>query len=402
MTNVLYVCADRGIPLLGGKGASVHMRAVTSALHDLGHQVTLAVAALGTGNARPAVHRLERLDGDVEADTARLRGLIAAERIDVVIERYSLQSGAARAATSRHGLPLTLEVNAPLVAEATQFRGLADPAAQAWEHETFRAADHIHVVSAELLRYVRSVAPGVPARWIPNGANVAAFHEAAPLADPGLGGRLVVGFTGSMKPWHGVADLLDAFASVITARGGPMSMVPPVLLLVGDGPELDALKRRAAAPDLAGRVVFTGARPHDVIPALVRRFDIAVAPYQLMRGFYFHPLKVVEYLAAGVPVVYPEQGDLRVLVGTGGLGYPPGDVDALADRLARLIDDHLLRRDLAVAAGSRGADLDWRRVAERVLTLARSRADPLDRPPTGRPAQPASEVPGTAHEGAII
>jgi glycosyltransferase involved in cell wall biosynthesis len=366
VTNILYVCADRGIPLLGGKGAAQHVRAVTSALSGLGHQVTLAVTALGAGNAAPTVHRLEQLEGDVTADTARLADLIAAERIDVVIERYSLQSGAARAATARHGLPLTLEVNAPLVAEATRFRALADPGAQAWEHKTFRAADQIQVVSTELLRYVRSVAPSVPVRWIPNGADVAAFREAEPQADPDLEGRFVVGFTGSMKPWHGVAELLDAFAEVSAAR----SVSAPVLLLVGDGPELAALKRRAAAPDLAGRVVFTGAQPHDAIPALVRRFDVAVAPYQAMPGFYFHPLKVVEYLAAGVPVVYPEQGDLRALVGDAGLGYPPGDTAALTGRLTRLIGDHLLRRDLAVAAGSRGAALDWRRTAEGVLALA--------------------------------
>jgi glycosyltransferase involved in cell wall biosynthesis len=364
--KVLYVCGDRGIQLLGGKGASVHVRAVTSAMQAIGHQVTVAVRQVGAGNTVPAVHRIEQLDDDADRAAQQLADLVVEDRIDLVVERYSLQSGAARRATRRHGLPLTLEVNAPLAKEATRYRGLADPNAQAWEEETFRAADRIQVVSSALLRYVRSVAPGVPAAWIPNGAHVAAFRSAKPMAVPGLEGRLVIGFAGSMKPWHGVADLLDAFARTSVSPCEPA----PVLLLVGAGPEEEAMRRRAAAPDLAGRVVFTGARPHDAIPSLVSRFDIAVAPYQPMPNFYFHPLKIVEYLAAGVPVVYPDQGDLRDLVGAAGRAYPPGAVDDLARQLTHLMNDHVVRRELAGAAMSRGAEFDWRRVADRVLEFA--------------------------------
>lgn len=364
--RVLYVCADRGIPLLGGKGASVHVRAVTSAMQALGHDVTLAVRQLGSGDDAPAVHRIEQLGADDETADGQLAALVVRDRIDVVIERYSLQSGAARRVTRRLGLPLTLEVDAPLVQEATRYRGLADPDAQDWEEETLRSADRIHVVSSALLRYVRRVAPDVPSEWIANGCGTAAFRSAPPADLPGLEDAVVVGFTGSMKPWHGVADLLDAFACARTPRRGP----EPILLLVGDGPEKEALTRRAAAWDLHGRVRFTGFRPHSEIPGLVRRFDIGVAPYRPATDFYFHPLKVVEYLAAGLPVVYPEQGDLPDLVGAAGLGYPPGAVEGLADRLSRLLDDGTLRRDLAEQAARTGTDFDWNRVAERVLELA--------------------------------
>ncbi len=391
--NVLYVCADQGIPLLGGKGAAVHVRAVTSAMQALGHQVTVAVRRLDAGSAGqgrgraendpPKVHRLEPLAEDTERAAGQLSTLITDTRADVVIERYSLQSGAARIAARRHGLPLTLEVNAPLAREATRYRGLDDPGAQDWEQETFQAADRIQVVSSALLHYVRSVAPEVPTAWIPNGTDVAAFRDARAMPasatngrlpsrlDKRLGGRLVVGFAGSMKPWHGVADLLDAFAIMPTPPGEPG---PPVLLLVGDGPEAGALRRRAAAPDLAGRVVFTGPRPHDAIPDLVRRFAVAVAPYRPMPDFYFLPLKVAEYLAAGVPVIYPEQGDLCALVGDAGLGYPPGDQEQLGARLSRLTGDEALRRDMASAADRRADALDWQHVARRVLAFATARS----------------------------
>jgi glycosyltransferase involved in cell wall biosynthesis len=331
---------------------------------QLGHRVTLAARRWDEGNPAPRAHRSERLRKHPGEAADQLEQLIRCERPDVVIERYSLDSGAARVATRRCGIPLTLELNAPLVQEATRYRGLDDPLAERLEHETLRAADRIHVVSSALLRYVGSIAPHVPAAWIPNGADVSRFRAAAPLALSSLAGRTVVGFVGSMKPWHGVEQLLDAFARVRPQR--PQA----ALLLVGAPPgEAEALERAGRA-DLRGHTFCTGHVPHAEVPSLVGRFDIAVAPYLPVEDFYFHPLKIIEYLAAGKPVIYPDQGDLCTLVGPAGLSYLPGSVPQLAERLAQLLDQSALRGELARHAAARGARLDWSVIAERVLDFA--------------------------------
>jgi glycosyltransferase involved in cell wall biosynthesis len=367
--NVLYVCADRGIPVLGNKGASVHVRSVAAAMQELGHKVTLAARRWDEGNPAPRVHRTERLSEQPSEAADQLERLILSERPDVVIERYSLHSAAARVATRRCGIPLTLEVNAPLAQEATRYRGLDDPFAEQREHETLRAADRIHVVSSALLAYVRSVAPDVPAAWIPNGADVSPFDAAPAPALPTMAGRIVVGFVGSMRPWHGVDQLLDAFARI--QPRAPQA----ALVLVGAGPEQDGVIERADRADLRGHVLCTGHVPHADVPTLLGRFEIAVAPYLPVEDFYFHPLKVVEYLAAGKPVIYSDQGDLRALVGAGGLGYLPGSVAELADTLAQLLDDQALRRRLARSAALRGARLDWTVIAERVVRFAAGAPD---------------------------
>jgi glycosyltransferase involved in cell wall biosynthesis len=362
--RVLYVCADRGIPVLGSKGASVHVRSLVSAMHDLGHRVTLVARSWGEGNPAPRVHRAESLHEDPDRAARQLEALIREERPDAVIERYSLESAAARTATRNRGVPLMLEVNAPLAEEATRYRGRDDPSAEEREHRTLRQADRIQVVSGALLCYVRAVAPGVPSRWIPNGADVARLRAAAPAAPPELAGRTVVGFVGSMKPWHGVEQLLDAFARV---RGGhPEAM----LVLVGAGPREAEVIERASRADLRGGVLHAGHTPHAEIPSLIARFDVAVAPYLPLERFYFHPLKVVEYLAAGRAVIYADQGDLRELVGSGGVGYAPGSVKQLADRLALMLGDAGLRSELATCAAARGARLDWAVIAVRVLRFA--------------------------------
>jgi glycosyltransferase involved in cell wall biosynthesis len=367
--NVLYVCADRGIPVLGGKGASVHVRSLATAMHDLGHRVTLAARSWGDANPAPRAHRLESLHADTDHAALQLEALIREERPEVVIERYSLESAAARRATRNRGVPLLLEVNAPLVEEATRYRALDDPTAARREHHTLRQADRIQVVSSALLRYVRSVAPSVPSEWIPNGADVARLRGARPASHSGLAGRTVVGFVGSMKPWHGVEQLLDAFAQVRPAHP------EAVLVLVGAGPREAEVIERANRAGLRGSLVHAGQTPHAEVPSLIARFDVAVAPYLAVERFYFHPLKVVEYLAAGRAVIYADQGDLGELVGSGGLGYAPGSIDQLADRLALVLGDLALRRELAACAAARGARLDWSVIAERVTRFAAGPAD---------------------------
>lgn len=376
--NVLYVCADRGIPVLGSKGASVHVRSITSAIQQLGHRVTLVARRWDAGNPAPRLYRLERLPSEPDDAVAMIEKLIRVERPDVVIERYSLQSGAARSATCRHDLPLMLEVNAPLVLEATRYRGLDDPTAEHREHESFRAADRIQVVSSALARYVRSVAPEVPLAWIPNGADTSAFRAAATEMIQGVQAQTTVGFVGSLKPWHGVEQLLDAFAMVHPRHPDAR------LLIVGTGGDEAKLRERAARADLRDQVIWTGQVPHSRVPLLLASFDLAVAPYLPAEQFYFDPLKVVEYLAAGKPVIHPRLGDLPALVGPAGLSYTPGSVDHLAERLEQALGDSSLRRRLSASAASAARRLDWSITARRVLRFATGEA--VDQTSGGVPA----------------
>ncbi len=99
-------------------------------------------------------------------------------------------------------------------------------------------------------------------------------------------------------------------------------------------------------------VVFTGAVPHASMPACLAACDIGVAPFDigahrdLALGFYWSPLKIFEYMAAGLPVVAPAADRIPTLVEheREGLLYPQGDPGALASALERLIDARLRAR----------------------------------------------------------
>jgi glycosyltransferase involved in cell wall biosynthesis len=157
-------------------------------------------------------------------------------------------------------------------------------------------------------------------------------------------------------------------------------------LIVGDGPERGKLEALAGDLRIADRVVFAGAVPHHAIPEHLAAMTVAVAPYRGQADFYFSPLKIVEYLAAGLPVVASEQGDLAHLVGKAGLMVTPDDAAELADALDKVLGDPELRRTMHFAARRHAAGMTWDAAAAQVETalisaIARSRSAVLNRRP---------------------
>lgn len=360
--RLLYLCADGGISLRGTKGASAHVRQVTAALARRGHEVTVACRRFD-GDCRPSADvETALMPGDESAHAEWLHALVRRRAVDAVIERYSLASGPGHHVAAAQQIPLVLEVNAPLVDEAARFRGLRDaPLRRAREAALLRAADAVVAVSEAIAAHCRAAGvAGDRIRVIPNGVDAAAFAgtdgTAVRLrlglspADP------VVGFCGSLKPWHGVDVLVDAVALL-----GP----GPTLLVVGDGPESAAVRARARALGLAAATVMTGGVPHDAVPGHLAAMDVGVAPYRAMDPFYFSPLKVVEYLAAGLPVVASDLGSLRDLTPLVEV-VPPDDAPALARALAALLADPPARRRLGDRGRAFAATRTWDGVAQRL------------------------------------
>ncbi|HQT45815.1 MAG: glycosyl transferase family 1 [Acidocella sp. 20-63-7] len=406
--KILYLNADRGIPVCGDKGASVHVRAFISAAAALGHEVLLVCASLGSGNASPPARIVELpvltdrallrrecalrglperilVDDIVRRELARLAydralpaqvsALLARENFipDVVYERHALFHQAGVEIAARLGVARLLEVNAPLIEEQARFRGLSlRGLAQAAELASYQGAASVIAVSEAVAAHVRGVAgPGVPVNVVPNGVDLARFGQRGAGAGIreklGIGAGPVIGFIGSFKPWHGMGFLLDAVA----AQGAGLAALR--ILAVGDGPDLAALRERAAEPGFVGRVILPGRVAHADIPGWLAAMDITVAPYLDQPDFYFSPLKIVESLAAGKPVVAPRIGQIPQLVqhGETGLLYEPGDIAGCGAALARLVADPQGCARMGEKAQSAAAGWDWRALVGRILATAR-------------------------------
>lgn len=362
-------------------GQAVHVEEIVHALRAAGHDVLLVgpqwIETETLGFEGGLVSHLKRLVPRQVYELLELSyNLIVAVRLllavrkfrpDVIYERYNLYMVAGVYVKRMVGVPLLLEVNAPLYLERRRYGGIGLPALARWTERTaWRRADLILSVTAVLGRIVCD--EGVdPARVvvIPNGINPERFaavpDSAAAKSRLGLDGRIVLGFTGFMREWHGLERLVDVAAGADDR----------ILLIVGDGPARSLVERRATELGISDRVRITGVVPRDEIASYVRSFDVALQPEVVD---YASPLKLFEYLALGRAIVAPDKPNIREVLQheRNALLFRPGDVRAMEAAIERLCADGDLRARLAEEAREtiQRRGLTWHANAAAIVRLA--------------------------------
>ena len=358
-------------------GQSVHVEALVAALRELGHEVLVVgpgfyeQAEFGGESSFVATlrARLPRALAEL-AELAynapawwRVRLACRRFRPDLIYERYNLYYLAGTLVARRKGIPLFLEVNSPLVEERSRHGGLGLPRLARWaERFVWQSADRVLAVTGVLKAMI--AAAGVPAQQIevvPNGIDPARF--AALPQRPAAVDKVVLGFVGFVREWHGLDTVIAAMAA------DPATSLD--LVVVGDGPAVPALRQQAATLGVADRVHIEGLVAHDAIPGLVAGFDIALQPRVVA---YASPLKLFEYMAAGKAIVAPDQPNIREVLADGetALLFDPAAPDSMWTAIRRLAADPPLRGRLGAAASAEVARraYTWRANAERVVAWA--------------------------------
>lgn len=299
----------------------------------------------------------------------RLAGKIEAFRPDAIYERYNLFLLAGIWAKRKYGIPLILEVNAPMAVERQEYGGLAMPRLASWlEHYVWRHADFVLPVTEVLAKHI--AAQGVDRKRIvviPNGINFDQYRDLPTAAEVkaryGLQNRLVVGFTGFVREW----DRLDRIVRWIAQSCATHNTH---LLIIGDGPARAEIEACAAELGISDRVTFTGAVKREEVPRISMAFDIAL---QTALVPYASPLCLFEYLALGKAIVAPDQPNHHEILidRKDSLLYDPEDPQGIEKALDTLLQDEDLRSRIATEAGTviESKGLEWKRHAARIIGL---------------------------------
>jgi glycogen(starch) synthase len=218
------------------------------------------------------------------------------------------------------GIPVVYEVrafweDAAVDHGSTRENSLRYRLTRALETHAMRQAAHVFTICEGLRSDI--VARGVPAAKvtvIPNAVDVNSFQlaqsaEPALLQQWGLQGRTVLGFIGSFYAYEGLDLLVRAMPALLRERPD-MS-----LLLVGGGPQEEALKALVQQLGLQDRVVFTGRVPHAEVQRYYDLIDVLAYPRHAMRlTELVTPLKPLEAMAQGQLFVASDVGGHRELV----------------------------------------------------------------------------------------
>lgn len=320
------------------------VRATGDPLPDLPARLELLPQGALPGSLR-RVPQVDEIVYDRRLLTA-LQSLAAEYRPTLVYERFSLFSTAGVRLARGRDIPAVLEVNAPLSIERARHEQLsAGPLTRRREKRILSAASRVVVVSSALRRYALDA--GVADRClrvVPNGVDVERF---SPDVEPvgGLDDGFLVGFCGTLKPWHDPGVVMEAIAKTTGLEHAH-------LLVVGDGPSRGDLTQLAERLGIARRVTWSGARHEDDVPGLLTACDVVCVPAPPDVDSYFSPLKLLEGMALGLPVVATDTGDVATIAGgdePAALFVDPGCHESLGAALVRLQRDPRLRRRLGRA-----------------------------------------------------
>ena len=196
------------------------------------------------------------------------------------------------------------------------------------------------VICASYFIRAQAMRVSAPADW----AKMHVVRCGIPLGDlppkrPGRRSKPVIISVARLSSEKGLPGLLEAFGAVRKSHPGCS------LILVGDGPEREALRQQARSLQLDDGVQFVGRKSEQATLDLIAESDLMVVA-SFMEGL---PIVLLEAMAIGTPVIASHVAGIPELVvdGRSGLLFPPSDWDSLATAITRLLDDQELRSELA-------------------------------------------------------
>ena len=335
------------------------------ALRREGHAVTVACSVSGSlaepleasrVPVRPIVGRIVKRRVSLPYAWG-LRKLLRSERFDLVHAHVYSSAAASALATAGTGTPLVVTEHTEALWQGRNGR--------LFSRLMYRGVARVIAVSGAIRSRLieRDGVPPARITVVPNSVPPSRGSHGDTLPIPSdLGQGPMVGMVARLQPEKGVTNFLKAAAHV--AKEFPQAR----FVVVGDGPLREELFRLAEDLRVHERVLFLGFRPD--AQALIKMMDVVAVP-SVSEGT---PLVVLEAMAAGVPVVASSVGGIpdQIRPGHEGILVPPGDPDALARALIKILREPELARRMGEAGRLRaGTEFSHENMVRKVEAIYR-------------------------------
>jgi glycosyltransferase involved in cell wall biosynthesis len=280
-----------------------------------------------------------------------------------IYERYSIYNIAGCIVSKLTKIPLIEEVNSPLAFEKKKYGNLHFPklaqTVETWIiNQSFKTIAVTHVLK-EIL--VKNGADIEKIEVMPNGVNLQDYPVPLPRR---LDQKIVLGFVGWFRDWHGLNELVDIYAR----HGWDTKKVH--LLLIGDGPARKMIEQTIDHHNIQKHVTITGAVDRQQLQIHLEKVDIAVQPAVTE---YASPMKLIEYMVTGKAIVAPDQPNIKELLThkQNAILFKPCDWEDFALQIEKLISNPSLVHQIGVVARNtvKEKSLSWDYNAKQVIRL---------------------------------
>lgn len=380
--KILYFSPHPHINSASPSGPGTHIREVIRGMENAGHEV-LPIIAGGTEISPTPFHPQKKgiketiksfipkrvwetvKDRNLRklstAQESMLEKIIEEFNPDIIYERcYFMMTAGVRVAKKK-GIFHILEVNAPYPQEKIEMSGasLIHQHSLHAEKEQLAKTNMIVVVSSALKDYCINIESSAAHKTLitPNAVNLDTIEKSNPAKDE-ENSNLIIGFVGSIFPYHGVDNLIRAFAK--------LTQNDLELLIVGDGEVLDEYKELCHTLNIDKKVTFTGNVPHSEVYNYIQQMDITV---MAKSNWYGSPVKIFEYGALGKMIIAPDNVPVNDVMEDGVDGILIDETEnELYNSMLQLIENP--RKGQVMATNFKHKVIQnhtWNRVAESIL-----------------------------------
>ena len=276
--------------------------------------------------------------------------------IFTIFHPFHLVPKAAVSCGEKLGIPVIIKVDDAVYQKATGLKNLQRKIEKMYNARTLQKGDKILVPNEYTKELVHNFY-NVDLKKIaitPNGTEIDNFYKSD------LKMKQVI-FSGAMYHHRGIDVLLDSVSYVI-------KKIPEVkFVLLGDGPEMPALKKIVEERNLSKNVVFKGWINRNEIPRYLRESSIGIGPLRITDVTkHALPIKVLEYMASSLPIIAVNGTLSDDVLKDGENGFFIKDSKDLGEKIANLLENEELRKKMGEKSGEMVTKFDWKNIVESI------------------------------------